>query len=309
MADEVHHPHDKLFRDVFSDTEEARGLLRTALPGRLRKGMDWKSLALLEGTFVDDDLKGSEADLLYEVRYGGAEEPMRLYVLLEHQSTPDWRMPFRLLKYCCRIWDADLREEGRRQLRPIVPLVFYQGSRGWTHSTELADLFPEAAREWPWVPRFEHVLLDQTKVEPGDVRGSVRGRVAQLLMMAAYGRHAAVAMEMAGRLLGRLRRKGQVDYPFMFLKYVMATQDAAAMETFRDTLRRHGRDYGEDMISYAQQLLEEGRTKGLREGEQRGTVKAVEGFLQRGVTWDVIEGATGLNETAYEALKKQLEAS
>ena len=62
------------------------------------------------------------------------------------------------------------------------------------------------------------------------------------------------------------------------------------------------------MISYAQQLLEEGRTEGLREGEQRGTVKAVEGFLQRGVTWDVIEGATGLNETAYEALKKQLEA-
>ena len=64
----------------------------------------------------------------------------------------------------------------RRELRPIVPVVFYQGARGWNHSTEFADLFPEAARAWPWVPRLTHELLGQTTLEPQAVAGSLRSR-------------------------------------------------------------------------------------------------------------------------------------
>ena len=47
-----------------------------------------------------------------------------LYVLLEHQSTPDPWLRLRLLKYSIRIWERDRQrhpKEGR--LRPIVPLV------------------------------------------------------------------------------------------------------------------------------------------------------------------------------------------
>ena len=59
------------------------------------------------------------------------------------------------------------------------------------------------------------------------------------------------------------------------------------------------------MISYAQQLLEEGRA----EGERLGQVKTIEGMLRIGVTWDVIEAGTGLNKDGFEALKEQLSAS
>lgn len=37
-------------------------------------------------------------------------------------------------------------------LRPILPIVFYQGRRRWRHATEFADLFAPSVREWPWVP-------------------------------------------------------------------------------------------------------------------------------------------------------------
>ena len=58
--------------------------------------------------------------------------------------------------------------------------------RNITYSTEFADLFPEAVRSWPWVPRFTHELLDQTTLEPEVVAGNVKGRITQLLMMAAF---------------------------------------------------------------------------------------------------------------------------
>ena len=166
MSDEIKHPHDRLFRSVFSEASEAAGLLQTALPAELRNKLDWTTLNLKDGTFLDEALQESESDLLYEAAYresgesgtrgeneksreneesgegeergtsGKRRERFWLYLLFEHQSTPDAWMPFRLLKYCCRIWEAEIRDGTRPgALRLIVPVVFYQGRRGWRHSS------------------------------------------------------------------------------------------------------------------------------------------------------------------------------
>ena len=42
MAD-IHQPHDRIFRAVFSDTDEAAGLLQTALPDTFRIHFDWNT--------------------------------------------------------------------------------------------------------------------------------------------------------------------------------------------------------------------------------------------------------------------------
>ena len=98
---------------------------------------------------MDEELEASQCDLLFEVQWQAGDgqagagqagagaagsEPQRLllYVLFEHQSTPNRWMRFRLLEYCCRIWgDALLADNKRRELPPIVPVVFYQGRRRW----------------------------------------------------------------------------------------------------------------------------------------------------------------------------------
>ncbi len=302
MAEEIDHPHDRLFRAVYSNATEAASLLQAAVPQDLRENVDWNSLRLAEGTFVDDALRHSESDLLFDASYGKGKERIQLYMLLEHQSTPDIWMPFRLLKYCCRIWDADLRDDPRRtELRPVVPLVFYQGSRGWSHSTEFADLFPEAFRICPWVPRFEHVLLDQTEMYPSDVTGTAMGRIAQLLMMAAFDRHPGTALETAAKLAASLVSGGTVDYIRIITLYVLATQDRAAAQAFGEAVRRHAPGQGGEPMAYAHELL--------AEGVQRGKVEAVEGLLRVGVGWDLIKSATGLDEPQFRALKERLAAA
>ena len=83
--------------------------MQVALPPTRRGDFNRPTLTLLEGTFLDDTLCESESDLLYEVEYIGTQETVWLYLLFEHQSSPDAWMRFRLLKYCCRIWDASIR--------------------------------------------------------------------------------------------------------------------------------------------------------------------------------------------------------
>ena len=64
----LHQPHDHLFRLVFADPEETAAFLRARLPDSLRGSFLWSSLRRAAGSFVDQELRGSVSDLLFEVR-------------------------------------------------------------------------------------------------------------------------------------------------------------------------------------------------------------------------------------------------
>jgi predicted transposase YdaD len=303
MADEIHHPHDMMVRAVLSDLAEATSFLQRHLPQEVSQALSWSTLKLLEGSFVDEHLRESEADVLYEVQHVSGEASVWVYILLEHQSTPDRWMRFRLLKYCCRIWDLSFREyPDQRELPAIVPLVFYQGERRWSYSSEFADLFAESVRDWPGVPRFSHGLIDQSGLQPDEVQGELKTQLMQLVMLAAY--HPALAwMEQVARLLGLLSSlapSGGINYVRIFVLYILATQEPETAQSFRDVLRQHAPEVGEDLMTYAQELL--------KEGEIRAEVRIIENLLREGMEWPAIERITGVNETHFQALKQRLEA-
>ena len=89
MAGEISTPHDNLFRSVFGDTTEASALLRAYLPQAISRQLLWSTLAWQPVGFIDDRLRDSESDLLYLIQRKADAAPAWLYVLLEHQSTPD----------------------------------------------------------------------------------------------------------------------------------------------------------------------------------------------------------------------------
>ena len=274
-----------LFRKVFSEEAEAAGLLRPHLPEWLSSTLNWSTLTLQDRSYVDEELAASESDLLFEVqRQAGAgeaesePEQLLLYVLFEHQSTPDRWIRFRLLQYCCRIWADALRADKKRpELPPIVPVVFYQGKRRWRHAREFVELFAEAVREWPWTPRFQHLLLDQSQAVVGEVRGEALGRVAQLALMAAARRRASqvrAALLMATQTMGELARSGQIEPFGAIVRYVITTQNQETVREFGEALRRHVPGPGGDMKTYAEELLQEGLQRGRQEGRQEGGRRA-----------------------------------
>ena len=312
MAEDIHHPHDLMVRAVLSDVTEATSFLQAHVSEEVSQGLNWSTLRLVEGSFVDEDLRGSEADFLYEIARVSGQETVWVYVLLEHQSTLDRWMRFRLLKYCCRIWDMQLAERPMpRALRPIVPLVLYQGERSWAYSTEFADLFAEAVRAWPGVPRFAHGLIDQSGLQPDEVQGERNTQLMQLLLLAAA--HPAVAwMEQVARLLAALAGlppSGGVNYVRIFVRYILATQAPEAAAAFREVLRQHVPEGGEDpMTTYAQELFAEGRAEGEQQGKVKTQVEVIEGLLREGMAWSVIERVTGVNATQFQALKQHVAA-
>jgi predicted transposase/invertase (TIGR01784 family) len=77
-------PHDALFKQTFSQVAHAAAELRAVLPPTLVREIDFSTLELCSGSYVDQALLGSQSDLLFSAKVAG--KPALLYLLFEHQS-------------------------------------------------------------------------------------------------------------------------------------------------------------------------------------------------------------------------------
>jgi predicted transposase/invertase (TIGR01784 family) len=268
----THTPHDALFKAVFSSPEHARAVLRAALPPRLARRLDWSSLTLLDGSFVDEALKERHSDLLFRVKLDGKD--VFLYLLFEHQSTVDGLMAFRLLRYMVRIWERVLAERPGEPLPLVVPIVLSHAEGGWTAATRFEALFslpPRASDLLAFVPRFSYVVDDLAATD-------VRELEARLLTTLA---------ELALRLFRDLRRKPTMevldDVKRLFvtleasetpahlvsavLHYVLHNTDEIEQPRVVPWVSDIGpKTRNEAMRSIAQKLIDEGREEGREEG-------------------------------------------
>lgn len=90
-------PHDAVFKTYLSHPDTARDFLQLYLPETLLKVCDLRTLHLESGHFVEDDLRPFYADILYSLKTTAGDG--YIYALIEHQSTPDRHMAFRLMRY------------------------------------------------------------------------------------------------------------------------------------------------------------------------------------------------------------------
>ena len=122
-------PHDALFRALVSDPGRASALLRDHLPARIAARLAETPPRPLHGSFVDEALRSSQSDMLFEVDLASGG-PAFVYLLVEHKSRPDPGLPLQLAGYMVRIWMryARGRADRLRALPPIIPTVFTTGA-------------------------------------------------------------------------------------------------------------------------------------------------------------------------------------
>ena len=164
----VAHFPDISTRWLFKEKNNIRGLIEI-IAQDLVEYIDFDQLEELNRSFISDTLREQESDMVFSVpfRTPSHEDNLYIYILLEHQSTIDPIMPFRVLFYMCQIWDAQRREfESKNvsrhewRLCPILPIVFYTGAQPWQTSFSLNTLIelPDALSRF--VPQFDTLFLD-----------------------------------------------------------------------------------------------------------------------------------------------------
>jgi hypothetical protein len=74
-------PHDGLFKATFSQVEHAAGELRAILPPALVTRLDFSTLTLCPGSFVDEAFSWRHTDLLFTATFAGRPAMLLLWCL------------------------------------------------------------------------------------------------------------------------------------------------------------------------------------------------------------------------------------
>lgn len=297
-------PHDALFKTFLKYPETVRDFIEIHLPSRLRTLCDLTTLELKPASFIEENLRAYYSDVLWSMKT--SEGDGYIYVVIEHQSSPDIHMAFRLMRYAIAAMQSHL-DAGHDTLPLVVPMLFYHGiDTPYPFSLCWLDEFdnPALAHQL-YLSAFP--LVDITVVPDDDIMQ--HRRVALLELMQKYIRRRdlmGLADKVASLLTTGTTNDSQLKALFNYL--LIQHGHKPRFSRFMRKLAQQVPGYKESTMNIVEKIRRAGQRKGLREGMQRGLEKGLaEGrreealriagsMLEDGLPRELIVRITGLSE-------------
>ena len=303
-------PHDAVFRQMLMHQAVAKDFLQLYLPApfldihlppALRQLCDLSTLHLESGSFVEDNLRASYSDILYSLRT--RHGPGYVYALIEHQSTPDKLMAFRLLRYALAAMQRHL-DAGHDTLPLVVPILFYHGKVSpWPWARNWQQLFADPALAKALYSN-DFPLVDLTVMPDNQI--ARHRRMAMLELLQKHIRHRDLA-ELQVPLIALMTQgyltEAQLNTLLRYMLQAGTTEHPGALIR---TLAAQSPRHKELMMTIAEWLEEKGRKQGKQEGEQEGREAATRSIaarmLARGLERQTVQELTGLSDEELAAL-------
>ena len=125
--------HDKVFRDVLSIKEEALSLICKAMKKEVKEEIE-----LFNSRFITSKYKDKESDIVYKIK------DRNIFFIIEHQSTIDYSMPYRMMQYTIEIMRliVDEKENKKKNYKYplIIPIIIYTGESTWDAKLSMKEL-------------------------------------------------------------------------------------------------------------------------------------------------------------------------
>ena len=292
--------HDPSYKLLFSHPQMVRDLLVGFVDEPWVADLDLDSLEQVSGSYISEDLREREDDLLWRVRLRDGERNrwLYLYLLLEFQSSVDAFMAVRLLTYLGLLYQDLIRqraftEAGR--LPPVLPIVLYNGKPRWTAATELLDLIePTPGRLRDYAPRLRYLLLDEGAIDES-APWALQNLVAALFRLEKSRGPLPLQTAIAALIdwldapeQASLRRAFTVWIKRVLIPGRMPGVNLPELGDLLEIKTMLAESVIEWTQDWKQQGIEEGRIQGRMEGRMEGRI---EGRIQ-----GLIEGESGLLE-------------
>ena len=249
-------PHDAVFKQFLMHAETARDFLDIHLPAELRELCDLDTLHLESGSFIEESLKGHSTDVLYSVQMQG--NPGYLHVVIEHQSKPDKKMTFRMMRYAIAAMHRHL-EADHDKLPLVVPILFYQGE----------------ATPYP----LSMCWFDITITPDDEIMQHRRIAILELLQKHIRQRDLMLLLEQLVTLIDEGYTSGSQLVAMQ--NYMLQRGHTEQADLFYGVLRDRETG-GESMMTLAQWFEEKGIEKGIEKGMEKGMEKGIEKGIQQG---------------------------
>lgn len=299
----VHQRHDTSYRFLLSSKKLFVELLRSFVNQGWVQAVNEEDVQEIPHSFVLQDFKRQEADLVYRVNLNGQD--VVFYLLLEMQSSVDFRMPYRLLLYQVEIWRYLLQNEEEAlsnrktfQLPPIIPIVLYNGKQKWTAELQFRKLFANEDLFGSELLNFEYLLIDVARYTEEELL-SLSNTIGSVFLLDQT--------EDQGQLLNRLEKlvntiqQMSEDNQQKFMAWIAnillqkLPENEPSLQQFIQNVK------GDVSFMGLEKILDDIE----RRGEQRGKEAVAKELIKKGMESSSIAEVTGFPIQTIEEWRKQ----
>lgn len=296
-------PHDRYLKSILEDPKIAADFLGHNLPDYVLRSINLSTIKAQKESFIDEKLKMQITDILFSVDFAG--KPGYIYLLLEHTSTVDRMLPFRMLKYSIAVMEYHLKKNKNKKdaVLPIVyPLMFYTGARPFKHSMNIYDLFGEHKRLAKEIYGRPYRLIDLTQISDEQMQAYQWFTLAGLSMKYVREIDRLLKNGSVIECITELKGEGELQYILQTFNYLTHASNIEAPDCLLETFEKALSEEGETVMTLAEHLRRQGVQQGIEQGielekkqTQERSKKTALILLEMGLQAEQISTAIGLS--------------
>lgn len=307
--------HDELFKKVMSEPVAAREFLEHYLPVSFKNKINIHSVKIEKESFVTEDLRRRLSDVVYsvslkqdKVREDSTDnvehDKAYVYVLIEHQSSSDYWIAFRLWQYMlllCERLKSNTKEKSKLPL--ICPIVVYASDKPYNAPRSFWELF-EDSKTAKALMSDEYLLVDLQKQSDDEIE-----QKKHLGMMEYMLKHikARDILNLWQTLLEKFESSIEIDKAngYIYIKWLLWYSDAKVSEDKQAELAKiiakhlNKADQEGVMRTIADKYIDEGVAQGMQIGRNEGkyekTIEVAKNMLSNNYSIPEISRITGLS--------------
>ncbi|WP_069383088.1 Rpn family recombination-promoting nuclease/putative transposase [Halomonas caseinilytica] len=316
----MNNQHDLSYKLLFSEPRVVRDLLTGFVKEEWIDRLDLDSLEKVSSTFVTDDLRDREGDVIWRVRFG--DEWVYVYLLIEFQSTVDPFMALRIMTYVGLLYQELVKQKKLTQdgkLPPVLPIVLYNGEKRWNAALNVAELVqPVPGGLEHYRPDLPYLLLDEGAIVTSEQWSEETRNVVSAIFRLEHHRDQQDAIDLIGLLVQWLQAPEQTQLRRHFVLWIrrvllpswVPESEEAEWQSLNDLNEVHNM-LAERAKKWPEQWKQEGLEEGRREGRQEGVVEtrletARNLVRETSLADEAIASTTGLSISEVAELRAEL---
>lgn len=297
----INHIHDKTFRKILDDKKEFTIFINKIF--NLEERLEEKDIEKYNRKFVSVDYTNQESDVIYKLKN------KEIFILVEHQTKIDKKMPIRILKYELEIIRSRMDENNRLEFPIIIPIVLYTGKQRWNAKINYPSYNSELAR-YRGLKKVEYNLVDINDYTIEDLykENSILTKI--------------MILEKSNKYIEIINNVDKIVNKVYDSKLYTQTQKEMLLNILNNTMinivgNKKLKEYkiklegGENMLALYEMIENERNeiySTGIKEGKVKGKIEGIKAIAKKMLRMkfdkDTIMKATGIKEDELENLKK-----
>ena len=295
----INQKHDKMFKEMLSDKKSTVDFINSFLHLNLAES----DIEKYEKEFRTSEFCNVEADVVYKVK------DKNVFILIEHQSSVDYKMSYRIMRYKYAIIESAIDKKRLKEksykIPMVIPIVLYTGERKWNKLliNDIEEKVEGYAENW-----LEYTLIDVNEFSKEQLLADNLIITKAMLIEKSKNKEElykniedVINMQKGRRTFNNLQLEKLIAYE------LSETEDKNIMHEFIEKIRNiEGRD---EIMTNASRIINReirkqrkaGLEQGLEQGFKQGIIQIAK-KLKREMSIKDISRITGLTEQEIENL-------